>query len=87
MEPLAFTPRTPRPPGEDSALELLSVFPVHVESLLRKPSWGRREEETTQVLFSEPFVLRWDERLLKDVNGNLCKHRLKVSSIQRVTQP
>ena len=72
---------------------ILNVFCAHIKSLLRKP--GRREREGKEkktnnpdsLLLSEPFVLKWDERWLKDVNGNLCKYRLKVSSIQRVTQP
>lgn len=48
---------------------------------------GREKNQPDSLLWSEPFILKWDERLLKDVNGNLCKHKLKVSSIQRVTQP
>lgn len=84
-----FTPRALRPLGEDSPIELLSVFRAHIKSLLRKPSWGRREREKNNpdsLLLSEPFVWKWDERLLRDVNGNLCKYTLKASSIQRVTQ-
>lgn len=73
----------------------LNVSCAHIKSLLRKPSQGRREREERKkkkthpdsLLLSEPFVLKWDERWLRDVNGNLCKYRLKVSSIQRVTQP
>ena len=47
-----FTPRALRPLGEDSPIELIPVFRVHIKSLLRKPSRGRREREKKQPRFS-----------------------------------
>lgn len=72
-----FTPRALRPLGEDSPIELISVFRAHIKSLLRKPSWGRREKKTTQILFcwvSHLFEneMRGCSKMLMEIFANTC---------------
>lgn len=50
---LAVTPRTLRPLGEDGPFELIPAFHAHIKSPLRKPSWGRREEEENGLVFRD----------------------------------
>lgn len=74
-----FTPRALRPLGEDSPIELISVFHAHMKSLLRKPSWGRRgrKKKTTQILFcwvSHLFEneMKGSSEMLMEIFANTC---------------
>lgn len=77
----------PKPQVNNHGFSIQKCF-TYPSNLCQANGGGRKNttNKPDSLLLSEPFVLKWDERLLKDINGNLCKHRLKISFVQRVTQ-